>query len=61
MSNKEIEFLQKLDHKHIIKYFEGFQDQKYIYIVTEYCPNGDLFDYIKNEVKERGSFKEYEA
>ncbi|CAI2366758.1 unnamed protein product [Moneuplotes crassus] len=58
---KEIEFLQKLDHKHIIKYFEAFQDRKYVYIVTEYCPNGDLFDYIKNEVSENGSFKENEA
>ncbi|CAI2366215.1 unnamed protein product [Moneuplotes crassus] len=58
---KEIGFLKKMDHKHIIKYFEAFQDKKYVYIVTEYCPNGDLFDYIKNEVAERGSFKENEA
>ena len=58
---REIEFLSTLDHPHIIKYFEAFQDSKYVYIVTEYCPNGDLFDLIKKRVQEVGSFKESRA
>ena len=58
---EEIQILQKLDHQNIIKYFEAFQDPKYVYIVTEYCPNGDLFDFIKEEVTKNGQFKESEA
>lgn len=24
-----------------------FYDKKYVYVVYEYCPNGNLFDYVK--------------
>ena len=43
---KEIEILTKLDHPHIIKIFEYFQDEEYFYIITELCEGGELFEQI---------------
>ena len=42
----EIEILQKLDHPNIIKLYETFEDEKNIFIVTEMCTGGELFDKI---------------
>lgn len=35
--------LKSLDHPHIIKIFEMFQDKKNYYFVQEYLKGGDLF------------------
>ena len=35
-----------LDHPNIVKYYETFEDSKYIYIVMEYCSGGELFDQL---------------
>ena len=43
---KEIEVLQKLDHPHILKLYEYFEDDKNFYLITEMCNGGDLFDKI---------------
>jgi calcium-dependent protein kinase len=43
---EEVEILQRLDHPNIVKYYETFDDQKYMYLVMEYCPGGELFDKI---------------
>jgi serine/threonine protein kinase len=32
----EIEILKKLDHPNIIKYYETYENSKYLYIVMEY-------------------------
>jgi len=54
---KEIEILCKLDHPHIIKIFEYYEDESYYYIVTELCEGGELFEQIvKNQ-----SFNESDA
>ena len=53
----EIECLRKLDHPGIVKLFEYFEDENYVYLVTEYCKGGELFDRIVNE----GHFSEQEA
>lgn len=42
----EVEILTKLDHPNIVKYYETYQDDKYLYLVMEYCPGGELFDKI---------------
>lgn len=42
----EIEILRNLDHPHILKVYEYFSDKNNIYIVTEYCSGGELFDRI---------------
>jgi calcium-dependent protein kinase len=57
----EISILKSLDHPNIIKYYETYENQKYMYIVMEYCAGGELFDVIANKAQKEGTFKESEA
>ena len=43
----EISLLLKLSHPNIISMYEYFTDPFFLYIVLEYCPGGNLGDYIK--------------
>ena len=43
---EEVRILTKLDHPNIVKYYETYDDNKYMYLVMEYCPGGELFDKI---------------
>ena len=36
MMRQEISVLSMMDHTNIIKYVESFEDNRYMYIVTEY-------------------------
>ena len=42
----EVNALKTLDHPHIIKLFEIYEDDKKVYLVQELCTGGELFDYI---------------
>ncbi|CAD8076539.1 unnamed protein product [Paramecium primaurelia] len=53
----EIQILQKFDHYNIIKIFDFFQDDKFLYIFAELCDGGDLFEKIRQE----GSLSEKKA
>ena len=57
-SLREIENLMLLDHPKILKLYEFFYDNKHIYIITEYCEGGELFDKIKER---NGFFTERDA
>ena len=49
-SNKlfeEIEILRRLEHPNIMKIYEYFIDDKNIYIITEFCDQGDLLGKMK--------------
>jgi len=43
----EIDILKIAKHPNIIKLYDVFENEKYIYIMMEYCPGGDLFSYIE--------------
>lgn len=43
---EEVKILTKLDHPNIVKYYETYDDVKYMYLVMEYCSSGELFDKI---------------
>ena len=43
---KEVDLLAKLDHPHILKLYELFEDQQRYYVISEYLTGGELFDYI---------------
>jgi calcium-dependent protein kinase len=57
MLKNEIEILQDMDHPNIVKMYEYLEDEKRIYIVTEICKGGELFDEILNRAK----FDEHDA
>ena len=47
---QEIIILQNLDHPNVLKLYEYFEDKSNIYLVTELCAGGELFDrIIENE------------
>ena len=50
----EIKILRTLDHPNILKIFEFYSSEDSYYIVTEFCPGGDLFQ----EIVDRGPFRE---
>ena len=43
---KEVEVMNKMDHPHIVKYFETYDDNKYLYLVMEFIEGQELFDKI---------------
>ncbi|CAD8170533.1 unnamed protein product [Paramecium octaurelia] len=53
----EINVYKQLDHPHILKLYEFYQDEKNFYIIIELCTGGELFD----KIIEKGSFSEKEA
>jgi len=46
---EEVNILTKLDHPNIVKYYETYIDEKYIYLVMEYIGGGELFDKIAKQ------------
>jgi calcium-dependent protein kinase len=45
---RELEVMRQIDHPNVIKYFETYEDEKYIHIVMELCSGGDLLDKLIN-------------
>ena len=58
---KEISILKKVDHPNIIKLYEVFEDDKYIYLIMEQCKGGELFDKIINHIQKKQMYTEKEA
>lgn len=50
----EVKILQTLDHPYILKLYEYFVDEKNVYLITELCGGGELFD----KIIEREHFQE---
>ncbi len=50
----EISILKSLDHPKILKILDFYSTSKLYYIITEYCPDGELF----NEIIKKGKFDE---
>ena len=46
---EEVKILHKLDHPNIVKYYETYDDVKYMYLVMEHCPGGELLDIISSK------------
>ena len=53
----EISILSKLTHPSIMQIYEVFEDNTNVYIVSEFCKGGELFDMISK----KGSFSEEDA
>ena len=50
-AKQEIEFLKKLDHRNIIKYYDTVIEKEQIVIITEYAAKGSLYHYLKSKDK----------
>jgi calcium-dependent protein kinase len=53
--------LGAVDHPNILKIKETFQDEKCMYIVTEICQGGELYQKIVDHNSEGTIFTEHEA
>ncbi|KAG0694544.1 Maternal embryonic leucine zipper kinase [Chionoecetes opilio] len=42
----EIEAMKQLSHQHVCKLYQVLETDTKIFMVLEYCPGGELFDYI---------------
>ena len=56
---EEVAILHSLDHPNIVKYYETYNDQKYIYLVMEYITGMPLFEKITKQ--ENQTFGEHQA
>jgi len=54
---QEIAIMKLMDHPHIVKLYETFEDHRNIYLVMEICAGGELFD----RIIESGHFTEVQA
>lgn len=54
----EVAILIKLDHPNIVKYYETYNDNKFIYLVQEYIAGKQLFQYITSQPESRFSEKQ---
>ena len=44
----EIDILKKLSHPNIVRIYEFYESNNCFYIINEFCPEGELYDYINN-------------
>ena len=41
--------MQKVDHPNIVKYYETYEDDRFIYLVMEMCPGGELIEKLTDK------------
>ena len=57
----EVNLMIKLDHPNIIKLYEVYENESYIYLIMEYCRGGELFDRITAKTEKSQQYTEKEA
>ena len=45
----EVRIMQQVDHPNIVKYYETYDDKKFIYLCMELCTGGELFQKVTAE------------
>ena len=43
---QELRLMQSFEHPYIVRTYDVVYDTDFIYVIMEYCPNGELFGYI---------------
>jgi calcium-dependent protein kinase len=57
----EINIMIQADHPNIIKLYEVYEDNRYIFLIMEECSGGELFDRIIERINSKNMFTEKEA
>ena len=52
----EVNILKRCNSRNIVRYYEDFFENNCIEIIMEYCPNGDLYNVIRNQKNSRQFF-----
>ena len=45
--NYENNYVEGILTGYVVKYYDSFQENNYLYIIMEYCSGGDLFSYLE--------------
>ena len=53
----EISIMKDIKHKNIIHLYKFLESEKHYYLVTDYCNQGDLSNYLKNTKKNTSTKK----
>ena len=48
---QEVYILKKINHQNVIRLLEVFENKRYLFLVLEYAPKGDLLKYVKRKTK----------
>jgi len=48
---REVQILKMLDHPNIIRLYQVMETKNMLYLVSEYAPNGEIFDYVAKHGK----------
>lgn len=54
----EASLLSQINSPFVVKYYESFEDKNSLYIVMEYCPDGDLSSFLDKFDKQRKPLQE---
>lgn len=57
----EAAILSRVDNENIVKFVESYSDDSYLYIITERCSGGELFDAIVKNTTSSGCYSEKKA
>ena len=49
--SREIDIMRRLSHKNIIKLYQVMESDTFIYIITEFAANGEIFDWLVTNKK----------
>ena len=57
-ARNEAQILSQLNCKYVVKYYDSFEEHNNLFIVMEYCENGDLSSYLSKMKKKVKSLSE---
>src|SRR4051812_40142097 len=57
----EIDLLKATDHQNIVKLFEIYEDNVYLYLLMQECEGGEFFDRLASRAKSSNMYTEKEA
>ncbi|KAJ2794542.1 hypothetical protein H4R20_006189, partial [Coemansia guatemalensis] len=51
----EVAIHETLEHRHVVRLYESFEDDRFVYLVMEYCAGGDLWRHLRRRQQNMGS------